>query len=150
MRQRRTEAAGGGFQGSPAFVGQRTGPDRFIPQNFFQRKNLLFGDQHSILAKTARRLSATAVMRHRRTAHIEFKPEWRTAVLCPSSDGWTTYGFDDLRGLQDVIKPLAVDDVRLGRSSRCFGRRLHLVTKRNSTTKINRNVGGVAYGGAAE
>jgi hypothetical protein len=150
--QRRTEAAGGGFQGSHTSIGQRPWPDRIIPQNLLQSKDLRSGNKQTLLPVHFRFLAkAPGIVDHRHGLNIEFKAEWRLAVFSPTPDGCFGNGADDLRRLVDVVKLLAVDDVRLRWSSRgCFGCWPHPATKRNPPTKINRNLGGIAYGGAAE
>lgn len=119
MRQRRTKAAGSGFQLIQVLFGQGAGPYRVVGQNLFQkllqRKNLGFGNKHAVLAEAARGLSAAAVMRYRLTLNLQFKAEWCAATLGPTVKGRFADAFDDLRGLPNVVKAFAGLLVDVGR-----------------------------------
>jgi hypothetical protein len=144
VRQRRRKAAGGSHQRLHIISGYGAGASRLLAKNLPRRFDFRGGDQKPVLEKGARRLCASAMMRYRLLPDGELKPAWRAAaMLSPVAKSLSADRLNDPGGLPQVVKLLAVNDVRLRRASRsCFGFRFHPPTvaqrQRKITQKISR------------
>jgi len=108
-------------------------------QNLPQRENLLLRNEQAVPD-----WFPVWVIGYRLLSDIECKPEMgNAALLRPMPQSGSGNTFNDVRGLFHVVKPLAVDDVRLGRATRsCFGCWLHPATERHSATDFKADSGG--------
>jgi hypothetical protein len=110
---RRTEKAGGDLQCVQIAFGQRTGPDGVVAQNLFKRKNLRFGNEHSVSTGLRQRCSvgfAAAMFGDGLPDDAKLKTERRGSAFRPLPEGRFADRFDDLRRLVDVVKTLVVND----------------------------------------
>src|ERR1035441_5305192 len=103
-----TVAAGSIFKGGHITAGHGAGSAGEIPQDFFQGKNLLFGQKHSVLQMASRFMPKSfGLVDHRFPTHIEFKAEWSTAVQGPRTKGLAGDSTNDLRSVSHIVKALA-------------------------------------------